>query len=338
MPGLPKVKTIRFLTYSGNTTADAAIEAGELDWAGAFIPNIKQTYLAKDPKYGWWTSRWPPLPGDRTWPPARPRTLAVRQAISAAIDRDYHQRHGLQRLRPDHQPRGPAHAELQARRHPAAGQHKFGSANPAQAKKILEAAGYNGLERHVQHARREAVNITVKMVASYTDYLSVLQIMQQELKAAGINLQITSEAYTVRLRPGHRQLPAAAVQRRLHPDPSRTTTGCWTAVTPADRQATPSATRPLQQSAGRLAARADRGHDGHRDAEAGVLQDRADLQGTDAAHPAVGGAGRDRVQRQLRQRLARPCPTRTAAPAMWLSSRTTAGSPAPVAGRRRSSR
>jgi len=34
------------------------------------------------------------------------------------------------------------------------------------------------------------------MVAGYTDYLSDLQIMQQELKPAGINLVIDQEAYT----------------------------------------------------------------------------------------------------------------------------------------------
>ena len=34
------------------------------------------------------------------------------------------------------------------------------------------------------------------MVAGYTDYLSDLQIMQQELKPAGINLSIDQEAYT----------------------------------------------------------------------------------------------------------------------------------------------
>jgi peptide/nickel transport system substrate-binding protein len=34
------------------------------------------------------------------------------------------------------------------------------------------------------------------MVAGYTDYLSVLQIVQQELKPAGINLSIDQEAFT----------------------------------------------------------------------------------------------------------------------------------------------
>jgi len=51
MPGLPHFKTVRFLAYSGNETMDAAAESGQFDWSGAFIPYIKKTYLAKDPKF-----------------------------------------------------------------------------------------------------------------------------------------------------------------------------------------------------------------------------------------------------------------------------------------------
>ena len=47
-PGLPKFKTIRFLAFSGNTTSDAAIESGEVDWAGSYIPGIQKLYLAKN--------------------------------------------------------------------------------------------------------------------------------------------------------------------------------------------------------------------------------------------------------------------------------------------------
>src|SRR3984885_8016687 len=42
LPGLPKFKTIRFLAFSGNTTSDAAIESGEVDWAGSYIPGIQK--------------------------------------------------------------------------------------------------------------------------------------------------------------------------------------------------------------------------------------------------------------------------------------------------------
>ena len=87
MPGLPHFKTIRFLAFSGNTTSDAAIESGEVDWAGSFIPNIKQTYLAKNPKFV--VSDIPLstaflVPNLVSGPTSK---LAVRQAISAAVNR-----------------------------------------------------------------------------------------------------------------------------------------------------------------------------------------------------------------------------------------------------------
>jgi peptide/nickel transport system substrate-binding protein len=44
MPGLPKIETLRYLYFNGNTANDLAIESGSIDWGGAFIPNIKATY------------------------------------------------------------------------------------------------------------------------------------------------------------------------------------------------------------------------------------------------------------------------------------------------------
>ncbi len=91
LPGLPKVKTYRFLTYSGNdTTSDAAIEAGQLDWTGAYIPNIQQNYLNKNPKFQLVSD----IPLATTFlitnMASGPTTkLAVRQAISDAINRSY---------------------------------------------------------------------------------------------------------------------------------------------------------------------------------------------------------------------------------------------------------
>ena len=84
IPGLPHFRTVRFISYSGNTTMDAAVEAGDLDWTGAFIPNIKQTYLAKDPKFV--VSDIPLatnflVPNMSTGPTTK---LAVRQAMNAA--------------------------------------------------------------------------------------------------------------------------------------------------------------------------------------------------------------------------------------------------------------
>src|SRR5580658_9136013 len=87
LPGLPKFKTIRFLAFSGNTTSDAAIESGEVDWAGSYIPGIQKLYLAKNKNFV--VSDIPLstaflVPNMASGPTAN---LAVRQAISTALNR-----------------------------------------------------------------------------------------------------------------------------------------------------------------------------------------------------------------------------------------------------------
>jgi peptide/nickel transport system substrate-binding protein len=185
LPGLPHFKTVRFIGYTGNTTMDAAIEAGQLDWTGAFIPDIKKTYLAKDPKFV--VSDIPLatnflVPNMSTGPTTK---LAVRQAISAALDRTSISNTVYNGYAPPSNPEALITPNYNSVLDPSLASAKFPSPDAAAAKNILTRAGI-----------ATPLTLTVKMVAGYTDYLSALQIMQQELKPAGINLVIDQEAYT----------------------------------------------------------------------------------------------------------------------------------------------
>jgi peptide/nickel transport system substrate-binding protein len=185
LPGLPHFKTVRFIGYTGNTTMDAAIIAGQLDWTGAFIPNIKQTYLAKDPKFV--VSDIPLatnflMPNMATGPTTK---LAVRQAISAALDRTSISNTVYNGYAPPSNPEALITPNYSSVLDPSLASATFPSPNAAAAKNILTKAGV-----------ATPLTLTVKMVAGYTDYLSALQIIQQELKPAGINLVIDQEAYT----------------------------------------------------------------------------------------------------------------------------------------------
>jgi len=185
LPGLPHFKTVRFISYSGNTTLDAAIEAGQLDWTGAYIPNIKKVYLAKDPKFVV-----SDIPLATTFLVSNMATgpttkLAVRQAISAAVNRSYISDTVYNGYAPATNPEALITPNYDSVRDPSLSGDKFPAASAATAKSILARAGI-----------KTPLNLTVKMVAGYTDYLSDLQIMQQELKPAGINLSIDQEAYT----------------------------------------------------------------------------------------------------------------------------------------------
>jgi peptide/nickel transport system substrate-binding protein len=198
LAGLPKVKNYEFLTYSSNTTYDAALESGQLSWGGGFVPNINKTYLAKNSKFALVDF---PLAVDYLIPNMAkgPTTsLAVRQAISAAIDRNYISQSVYNGYAPPTNPEGLLLPNFKNVASPQTASDKFGGAAPAQSKQILQAAGYklgsNGIFRT---PGGQPLNLDVKVVSGYTDYLSILQILQPELKAAGINLQITAEAYSV---------------------------------------------------------------------------------------------------------------------------------------------
>jgi peptide/nickel transport system substrate-binding protein len=184
LPGLPKFKTIRFVSYNSNTSSDAAIESGTIDWAGSFIPSIKKLYLARDPKYV--VSDIPLataflVPNVAKGPTA---SLAVRQAISAAIDRNYISNTVYSGYATPSNPEALILPNYKAQLDPSLAGASFPAPSASKAKSILTKAGI-----------KTPVNITVDMVSGYTDYLSVLQIIQSELKPAGINLTIAQPAY-----------------------------------------------------------------------------------------------------------------------------------------------
>jgi peptide/nickel transport system substrate-binding protein len=183
--GLPKFKTVRFLAFSGNTTSDAAIESGQVDWAGSYIPGIGRLYLAKNKKFV--VSDIPLstaflVPNMATGPTTN---LAVRQAISAALDRSDISSTVYNGYASPTNPEALILPNYSAVLSPSLAHASFGSPSAAKAKSILAAAGV-----------ATPLNLTVDMVNGYTDYLSDLQIIQAELKPAGINLTIDQPSYS----------------------------------------------------------------------------------------------------------------------------------------------
>jgi peptide/nickel transport system substrate-binding protein len=196
--GLPKVKTYEFLTYSGNTTGDAAVESGSLDWAGDYIPNVTKLYTDKNKNYKLVDI---PEAVDFLIPnmvKGPTTSLAVREAISDAIDRSYISQSVYNGYAPPSDPAGLLLPNYDSIASSAAKADTFGGADPAKSKAILKAAGYKmGSNGIFNSPTGQPLNIDVKVVTGYTDYDSILQILQPELKAAGINLTVTSEAYSV---------------------------------------------------------------------------------------------------------------------------------------------
>jgi peptide/nickel transport system substrate-binding protein len=195
-PDLPKVKTIRFLTFTGNSSADEAIEAGQIDWGGGFVPDIKKNFLAKNAKYAVEDI---PLsvtylvPNYQQGPTS---SKAVRQAISQALDRDFISQSVYDGYAPPVNPMDLLTPNFNSILDPSLADRKFPPADPQAAKATLQAAGYTlGPDGIFKDPGGKPLSLTVKQVTGWSDYTSVLQIVEQELRAAGIKVTDQSESY-----------------------------------------------------------------------------------------------------------------------------------------------
>jgi peptide/nickel transport system substrate-binding protein len=192
MPGLPKIKTLRYLYFNGNTSIDLAIESGSVAWGGAFIPNIKQVYEAKNPNYH--VIDIPAaiiniVPNMVSGPTA---SLAVRQAISYAINRQFIGQDVYDGLVATINQTGLVQPLYRNVTDPALDQpFPF---SDSLAKKTLEAAGYAMGSNGFFQKNGTQLNVSIQVPSGYTDYVSVLQIMEQQMKAAGINMTVDAES------------------------------------------------------------------------------------------------------------------------------------------------
>ena len=270
MPGLPKFKTIRFLAYSGNTTLDAAIEAGQLDWAGGYIPNIKKIYLAKNPKFV--VSDIPLattflVPNMASGPTTN---LAVRQAISAALNRSYISNTVYNGYAPATNPEALITPNYNSVLDPSLAGDKFPAASAATAK---EHPGQGGHQDPAQPHRQDGRRLH-RLPQRSADHAAGAQAGRDQ------PVHRPGGVHRVHLRPGHRQLPAADGQLRLHAgpvvvlllDPGQP------GHPPDRRGGHRRQLRPVQEPPGGHPAGADRRDHQPGGAEARLLPDRADLR------------------------------------------------------------
>ncbi|MFD0328465.1 ABC transporter substrate-binding protein [Streptacidiphilus monticola] len=236
--GYPKFKEIRYLGFNGNNSIDAAISSGKTDWSGGFIPDIQKNYLAKDPKF---TLVNIPLavtffvPNAAQGPTADPN---VRKAISAAVDRDFMSRSVYDGQAPATNPSAlllPNYSSIQDSSVPTSfetGQEKVDA--------YLRASGYTRGSDGYWAKDGKRLSITVKTVSGWTDYLSIDQLAQQQLKKAGIELKVTAEAYnTWAADQASGNFEMLLSNYGYTPTRAPTTRRCWTVGSPS-----PSASRP----------------------------------------------------------------------------------------------
>jgi peptide/nickel transport system substrate-binding protein len=186
---LPKVKELRYVSYSGNDTEATALANGETEWSFVFIPNGKTTFVAKDPaNYHIWAPGVLGIHGLYINTTVKPfDDVKLRRAMNMVINRAdiFNQAEA-----------GYFHPEIDSVTGlpPGAGdafvapeyKDKKLTVDVAGAKALLSSAGYKLNGSTLSDPSGKPVKIALSDPAPWSDYQTTLEIIKSNLAEIGI--------------------------------------------------------------------------------------------------------------------------------------------------------
>jgi peptide/nickel transport system substrate-binding protein len=191
--GKPYIQGFRQPAYPGNDQANLATVNGENDYAANFIPDIEKVYVSKDPKnYGYWF----PSVGatvmlylNTTKKPFD--DVNVRKAISYAIDRAQIVKVAMYDYTKPSDVTGLSEAYPNFKIADPSSLGDWTTMNVDKANQMLDAAGLakgaNGIRNGPDG---KPLSYEVNVVSGWTDWVSSVQIIAQNLKAVGIEASV----------------------------------------------------------------------------------------------------------------------------------------------------
>lgn len=187
-----KIDQINQPYLKDNDAALLALNQGQVDWASFFAAGLKSAFLDKDPTHNhYWAA---PVDEFGIFMNEQHNPLlaniAVRRAINAAIDRNALAQEGVAGLVPALGDTGLVLPTAQAYLDPKLPQTNM-SADPAAADKFLTDAGFTkGSDGIYMDKNGKRLSFSFRIVATYSDWVAETQIIQQNLKAAGIEIKV----------------------------------------------------------------------------------------------------------------------------------------------------
>jgi len=205
---VPAVKEVDYPAFLSNTPANLSLAQGQAQWGGQYIPNIQSFYISKDPTHRhYW---FPPVLNVSLFPNLTNPVLSqlpVRQAISYAINRQIVSRLGESGYQAPANASGVILPTYSAWSDPSLATATYST---SKADQVLTAAGFTkGSDGIYQDKSGNRLAFTIKTISGFSDWDSSLQLITQQLKAAGISVTVQDEnttSYTADLEAGHFQL------------------------------------------------------------------------------------------------------------------------------------
>jgi len=210
MPGEPKIATVDYPAFLSNTPANQELADGQAQWGNQFIPSIQSFYADKSPNNKYWFP--PTLNNDLFVNLTKPLldNVAVREAMSYAINRSEISSKGEYGYEPPANQSGIVNPTFSSWADSSLDSQYNYSYDPAKAISVLTAAGFRrGSDGIFQNSAGQPLNFTVLNIGDYSDFVADMQIVQQEFKAVGIGLTVenlSSTAFDSDLFDGDYQL------------------------------------------------------------------------------------------------------------------------------------
>jgi peptide/nickel transport system substrate-binding protein len=210
IPGEPKIATVNYPSFLSNTPANQELADGQAQWGEQFIPSIQSFYSAKNPDNKYW---FPPVINNDLFINLKKPLLdnvAVREAMSYAIDRNKVSQDGEYGYEPPASQSGIVSPTFSSWLDTSlAAKYNYGY-DPTKAEQILTAAGFKKASDGIfANSAGQPLNFTVINIGDDSDFVADMQIVQQEFKAVGIGLSVdnlSSNAFDTDLFDGNYQL------------------------------------------------------------------------------------------------------------------------------------
>jgi peptide/nickel transport system substrate-binding protein len=194
--GKPHIDGFRFPSFPSNDAANLANINGEVDWAGNFIPDIENTFVAQDPEHFHY---WFPQGGDMTHislnvtiPPFD--NVEVRKAISMAIDRPQIVSVAMYDYTTPADSSGLTGGYPGFKAMDASTEGTWVLRDLEAAGAALDAAGYT-LDGDVRVGPDGPMEYELNVVTGWSDWVSAAQIISQNLEEIGIKTTVTPLDY-----------------------------------------------------------------------------------------------------------------------------------------------
>ncbi|GAB3808238.1 ABC transporter substrate-binding protein [Humibacter antri] len=222
----PKVDQVRYISLANADAATSALEAGQTDYMGSFLPTLKSIMSKhKDLSY----SNSPQATTalftceNSSLGCTGPQTdVAVRQAMYYAMDRTQLDKQAAAGFSAPASPSlllntvnksqitNPDYLEVPQ------------SANVSKAKSLLEADGWKLGSNGYYAKDGQELDLSVNVVSGWTDYDTICQLLQGQFKAAGIKLsvnQMAQNAWSQAESTGKFQMSMNSVNMGVSSDP-----------------------------------------------------------------------------------------------------------------------